>query len=178
MIFLADCNKTEKIDNKNMPKKLDTEQHEIVDISGDNILSYREKIKKFKNEYEELVANKKYAFDYVTLKKSGNDYLLKVVFKKIIKYVEAEEFEESGFYVFDDNDIKSIDIRLDANDVLHISDKWYLLDGTNEEMPSGDMKISELYKLNVFSYDSKNGLLIKEITDDEIIVSINMAGLT
>lgn len=128
--------------------------------------------------YNYIKSTKAYGIHHVTIEKEDDDYIFRVVFKYIKEYIEPTETEEFGTTIYDENNVSIVDFRVRDDYLINVVEPWYLFkEDSNVEMPAGKTKISELYDLGVFTSDVYNGMSIDEITEDEISVNINLAGL-
>lgn len=152
-------NKLDIIDN--IDKEKDT-----VDFSN-RIATAREEIENITLNREE-----DYGINYTSIKQNGEKYLLKITFSK---YIDSSDSE---YPFFDENDNKIIEIELNAEDKIVVTQPWILLDGSNREMQASQITAAELCNFGYFSYDTRNGLYFDRIDENNIYISINMAGLT
>lgn len=175
ILFLVGCNKNEIVDDNNLIKNTENQQQNdiIIDSGEKEKVDFYNKLLKARKNIENIENMEEvYAVNYTYIKQKEDKYLLRIVFSKLI------DSSDSEYPVFDEEDNEIVEIELKADDKIIITQPWVLLDGTNQEMDAGAITVSELYNFGYFSWESRNGLYFWDIDENNIYISINMAGLT
>ena len=177
ILCLVACNKKENVENTNIVENTENQQqNEVVDNIDkiEDTVDFANRIATAREKIENITQNSEedYGIMYTSIKQNGEKYLLKIAFSK---YIDSSD---PDYPVLDGNDIKIIEIELNAEDKIVVTQPWILLDGSNQEMQAGQITAAELCDFGYFSYDTRNGLYFDRIDENNIYISINMAGLT